>query len=210
MSFIQLFNRSNRKIMNYLEVMTQIVKFQKGAGCIVVTNKLADMKKGRGDNRNPFIGRVIIEKVYSGYVMGTDYVKSIENAAARMGNTNVTAKPKKVWHKRASIFGDWFNTDKATESKFYLKLMRNEKQIAHKVTTTYYLDGRLATDAEVAAIESWMPTRKHTISSTQREIGIDDEHKESYILPQLDTITLIKQGDREFRPAYALVPAIAL
>ena len=185
------------------EIMAIIAnEFVKGAASTVVVNKSADtaMNKGRGENRNPYMGRVIIEKTYSGYMMGTDYANSLENTAERMGNDDAEANLKKVWHKPCEQFGEWFSTDKKTESKVYLKLQRNAKQIGCKTTTTYYLDGNLATDAEVAEIEKWLKKKSDAQSSTQIEMGIDKEHEQYFILPQLDTITLIKQGDRELEP----------
>ena len=181
--------------------------FDKGEGSFVVVNKSADscMNKGRGANRNPFLGRVILHKEYSGYVMGTDYKKSIENTADRMGNSDAEAKLRDVWHKRVDgELGDWFSTDKATESKIYLKLQRNAKQVGFKTTETYYVDGHAATDEELSALTPWLKSKNHTQSSTQIEMGIDKEHEQYFILPQLETIVLIKQGEREIRPCEAL------
>jgi hypothetical protein len=79
-------------------------------------------------------------------------------------------------------------------------LQRNAKQVGCKTTTTYYLDGVLATDEEVAEIENWLKKKSNTQSSTQIEMGIDKEHEQHFILPQLDTIVSIKQGDREVSP----------
>jgi hypothetical protein len=107
------------------ELMALIANvFEKGAACTVVVNKSADtaMNKGRGANTNPFMGRVLVEKTYSGFVMGTDYQTSIENSAQRMGN-DAEANLKAVWHKPImGALGEWFSTDKRTESKIYLKL----------------------------------------------------------------------------------------
>ena len=186
------------------EIMAIIAnEFVKGAASTIVVNKLADtaMNKGRGANRNPYMGRVIIEKTYSGYVMGTDYESSLENTASRMGNDDAEANLKKVWHKPCAEYGEWFSTDKKTESKVYLKLQRNAKQIGCKTTTTYYLDGNLATDAEVAEIEKWLKKKSDTQSSTQIEMGIDKEHEQYFILPQLETITRIEQGARTIEPS---------
>jgi hypothetical protein len=189
--------------MEKIEVMAMIANgFVKGAASTIVVNKSADssMNKGRGANRNPFLGRVIIEKTYNGYVMGTDYANSLENTASRMGNADTEANLKSVWHKPCEEFGEWFSTDKATETKVYLKLQRNEKQVGCKTTTTYYLDGFEATAEEVAEIEKWLKKKSTTQSSTQIEMGIDKEHEQHFILPQLDTITKIKQGEKEINP----------
>lgn len=193
--------------MEITQVMAIIAnEFSKGVASTIVVNKLADsaMNKGRGANRNPFLGRVIIAKEYSGYVMGTDYLNSITNTANRMGNEGAEAELKAVWHKPCEVFGEWFSTDKKTESKIYLKLQRNEKQVGFKTTTTYYLDGEVATDAERTAIESWLKKKSNNLSSTQVEMGIDKEHEQHFILPQLDTIVTIKQGDKVLEP-YSLL-----
>lgn len=189
--------------MDCKKVMALIAnEFGKGAASTIVVNKSADssMNKGRGENRNPYLGRVMIEKTYTGYVMGTDYSRSLGNTAERMGNEDAEANLKKVWHKPCAEYGEWFSTDKKTESKIYLKLQRNEKQVGFSTTTVYYLDGRLATADESADIERWMKSKSNTQSSTQIEMGIDREHEQHFILPQLDTVVLIKQGEKELYP----------
>lgn len=189
--------------MEKIEIMALIANvFDKGAASTIVVNKSADssMNKGSGVNRNPYLGRTMIVKTYSGYVMGTDYANSLENTADRMGNNEAEAKLKKVWHKPTDVLGEWFSTDKKTESKIYLKLQRNAKQVGFKTTTTYYVDGHEATDDEFAEITAWLKKDSHAQSSTQIEMGIDKEHEQHFILPQLDTITLIKQGDKELQP----------
>lgn len=191
--------------------------FIKGAACTIVQEKLLtdkDMNKGRGANRNPYFGRVLMRKTFSGYVMGTDYARSVANAATRMGNETSAEEVnlKSNWHKPLNgELGEWFSTDKATESKIYLKLQRNEEQIAHKITTEYYLDGHLATDEERASIEAWLKKKSSTQSSTQTDLGLNKENEQHFILPQLDTIAYIKQGDKELKPheVFAMAMAVA-
>lgn len=199
--------------MDRNEIMAMIAnEFVKGAASTIVVNKSADtsMNKGRGANINPFMGRVVIEKTYSGYVMGTDYQNSIENTASRMGNDS-DANLKSVWHKPIlGYLGEWFSTDKRTESKVYLKLQRNAKQIGFKTTEVYYLDGHVATADELALISVWLKKKSHTQSSTQVEMGIDAEHEQHFILPQLETIVSIKQGDKEIKPIEMLVAEMAM
>ena len=187
-------------------------EFVKGAACTVVVNKSADssMNKGRGVNTNPFMGRVEIEKTYNGFVMGTDYQNSIENTAERMGN-ETDANLKSVWHKPIfGYLGEWFSTDKRTESKVYLKLQRNNKQVGFKTTEVYYLDGHVATAEELAEISVWLKKKSHTQSSTQVEMGIDAEHEQYFILPQLETIVSIKQGNKEIKPIEMLEEVYAV
>lgn len=191
--------------------------FTKGAASIIIQEKMLtdkEMNKGRGANRNPYFGRVLMRKTFSGYCMGTDYARSVANAATRMGNETSAEEVnlKSNWHKPLNgERGEWFSTDKATESKIYLKLQRNEEQIAHKITTEYYLDGHLATDEERASIEAWLKKKSSTQSSTQTDLGLNKDNEQHFMLPQLDTITYIKQGDKELKPheVFAMAMAIA-
>lgn len=192
--------------MEYTKIMSEIRSmFVKGAGCTVVVNKSADssMNKGRGTNRNPFLGRVTIRKTYSGYVMGTDYSNSLLNTAERMGNKDAEVNLKKNWHIAVD---EWFSTDRKTMSKFYLKLQRNEKQVACKVITEYFVGGRAATPQEVVEIEGWLKNKSNTQSSTQVEMGIDKAHEQHFFVPQLDTIICIKQGGKVWfpKPSFSL------
>ena len=176
--------------------------FIKGAASTIVVNKSADssMNKGRGNNKNPYLGRVQIIKTYKGFVMGTDYAKSLENTASRMGNDDEKANLKNVWHHRVNgKLGEWFSTNKA-EDKFYLKLQRNEQQVGFSTETEYSVDGRKATESEIAEIKSWMKKKSNTQSSTQIEMGIDKEHEQHFLLMELSTIVCIKQGDRVLYP----------
>jgi len=191
--------------------MQEIVSlFIAGAACSVVTLKSADssMKKGTKNNPNPLMGRVGIRKEFSGFVMGTDYANSLRNTAERMGNEGAEVNLKKNWHEPVAdeVLGKWFSTDKATKSKFYLKLQRNNKQIACKTTKEYFLDGRPATEQEVYLIKSWLKKDKTSdISSTQTEMGIDEEHKQHFILPSLDSVIAIKQGSKTwFKQGFSL------
>ena len=199
--------------MERQELMALIAnEFVKGAASTIVVNKSADssMNKGRGVNTNPFMGRVEIEKTYNGFVMGTDYQNSIENTAERMGN-ETDANLKSVWHKPIfGYLGEWFSTDKRTESKVYLKLQRNNKQVGFKTTEVYYLDGHVATAEELAEISVWLKKKSHTQSSTQVEMGIDAEHEQYFILPQLETIVSIKQGNKEIKPIEMLEEVYAV
>ena len=174
----------------------------KGAASTIVVIKSADssMNKGRGNNKNPYLGRVQMIKSYNGFVMGTDYTNSLENTAKRMGNDDEKANLKSVWHHRVEgKLGEWFSTNK-DESKFYLKLQRNEQQVGFSTETEYSVDGRKATESEIAEIKSWMKKKSNTQSSTQIEMGIDKEHEQHFLLMELSTIVCIKQGDRVLYP----------
>ena len=177
--------------------------FIKGAAVTIVTRKSGDkeMNKGRGANKNPYLGRVEIVKTYSGYVLGTDYSASVKSAAERLVGGVVDVKTKSSWHVPCSVLGEWFSTDKASKTKVYLKAQRNEQQIAHKVSTSYIVDGKTATDAQVAEIEAWLSAKSSgSLSSTQVAAGLDAAHSQEFKLLDINTIVSIKQGAREIKP----------
>ena len=153
-----------------------------------------DMKKGRGANTNPFMGRVTKREVYGGWVVGTNYSSSCEKASTRSGGSGeFQAKPS--WH---TYYNDFFETDKKTRSKFYLQLQRADKQ-SSRVETTYYLDGKeLSKDStEFAEVAKWFKAKPvHKQSSSQVESGISAENERHYILLTLANIERIKQGER--------------
>lgn len=196
------------------ELMNQIMRtFDKGSASVVITRKSADsdMNKGRGANRNPFYGRTDVEAIYSGFVMGTDYSNSVANTAQRMGEdvSRADVKLKETWHRPCDgEYGKWFSTDKRTATKCYLKLQRNEQQKGFKVEKHYFVDGRAATDAEVAAIKAWLKKDSSSQSSTQIECGIDKEHEQHFILVTLDNVLYIQQNERKLQP-YDMATAAA-
>ena len=153
------------------------------------------MNKGRGANKSPYIGRVYKREIYGGWVVGTNYSTSCKNASTRSGgNGEFQGKPS--WH---TYFNDFFETDRATRTKFYLQLQRSEKQ-GSRVETTYYLDGKeLPKDSqEFEDVAKWFkakPTPKQ--SSSQIASGISAENERHYILITLANIERIKQGERE-------------
>lgn len=185
---------------------------KKGAGTVVVLEKEYSMNKGRGSNRNPFLGRVTQKSVYHGYGLGMDYKACIEAAAERAnGGEKVEAKLKNNWHKPCSLYPEFFSTDKATESKIYLKLQRNEKREACGIDTYIFLDGVEVTDPTLKEeITAWKAGKKDKdkVSSTQKEIGLEKGvNSEEFNLLTLSNVTLITQAAFSFRPAEALATA---
>lgn len=193
-------------VMRYI-----IAHFKKGAACVLTQRKVltsSDMRKGRGANTNPFWGRVEVESVYSGGVMGTDYSQSVANTATRMGNDTAREDVNLRRSNHHPIdngeLGEWFSTDKRTETKVYLKLQRNNKQIGFKVAKTFFVDGHVATDAEFAELQKWLVDDVQSQSTTQTELGIDKEHEQMFKIFTLSTIKSIKQGENEFSPSEVL------
>lgn len=177
----------NANEISAVEILSKNLK--KGASVKVVSFKETKMNKGSKLNRNPFLGRVFEQTTIGGWVVGTNYSNSCQNAAERSGSEE-TFEAKKSWHV---YYNDFFETDKATGMKFYLQLQKSAKT-GCKMEKVYYLDGVPATDEEIAMIKEWLPKSEHQQSSSQIEAGIDAEHERQYILVTLANIKTIEQG----------------
>jgi hypothetical protein len=161
---------------------------------IITFGEPSKMRKGRGANRNPLAGRVMVMQEFGGFQVGTNYKRSVENAAGRSGNEAAEVKTKKSWH---TYFNDFFETDVATRTKYYLQIQWSEKQ-GTSVNSTYFVDGRIATPAELAIIKEWTPEGEYNMSSTQVEAGVSAENERHYITLSLSKILSIKQGDSRY------------
>jgi hypothetical protein len=169
---------------------------KKGASVQVVSYKETKMNKGNKTNRNPYLGRVFERTTIGGWVVGTNYSRSCQNAAERSGSEE-TFEAKSSWHV---YFNDFFETDKATHTKFYLQLQKSA-QTGCKTEKVFYLDGQPATAHEVESISKWIPSKNHNQSSSQVEAGVKEENERNYILLTLDTIESITQGGFTYKIA---------
>ena len=169
--------------------------FSKGCNTTIVIAKNCDdlMNKGRGANRNPYTGRLTKVETYGGWCLGVDYSNACQNAAIASGST-ATFEAKETWHK---YYNDFFETDKKTESKFYLKIQVSEMQ-GSKVDTAYYLDGKaISKDSDTFAdIKKWFKTKNNSQSSSQVAAGVDAAHERVYKVVKLENVRSITQGDR--------------
>lgn len=190
---VQYINASEINAVNVLS--NSLIK---GACVQVVLFKEVDMNKGTKNNRNPFLGRVYERQTMGGWQVGTNYDNSCQNAAERSGSeAEFSGKPS--WH---TYYNDFFETDKATHSKFYLQLQRAEKQ-GNSFSSTIYLDGREITETEYEELKPWLKKKSHNQSSSQVEAGISEDNERMYKVVALRNIESIKQG--EFR--YNIVKA---
>lgn len=185
-----------------VEMLSSTLK--KGVSVQVTSYKETKMNKGNRLNRNPFLGRVFERTTIGGWVVGTNYSKCCQNAAERSGSEE-TFEGKKSWHV---YYNDFFETDKASGTKFYLQLQKSAKS-GNKTEKVYYIDGVQATEEEVKMIKEWLPKSEHQQSSSQVAAGIDSEHEREYILVTLSNIENIKQGDFTYSLVKAQSPAVA-
>ena len=173
-----------------IKAVTNITKsLIKGAFATIYVDKEPKMSKGTKLNRNPYLGRVRECVTYSGWSVGTDYTKSCQNAVERSGSTE-TFVAKESWHTK---YNDFFVTNKSGE-KFYLQIQKSAKQ-GSKIERTYYLDGHVATKEDIQGIEQWLPKKSQSQSSSQVEVGINQEYARDYRNIELANISAIKQGE---------------
>lgn len=192
----------NANEISAVEILSKNLK--KGASVRVVSFKETTMNKGTKLNRNPFLGRVFERTTIGGWQVGTNYQKSCQNAAERSGSDK-EFKSKPSWH---IFYNEFFETDKATHTKFYLQLEKSAKT-GCKSEKVYYLDGVQATEDEVKAIEEWLPKSERKQSSSQVDAGINEEYRRDYILVTLANIESIEQGGFTYNICKAETPAVA-
>ena len=190
---------------NYISAVNNLsANLKKGASVQVVCYKETKMNKGTKNNRNPFLGRVMERTTIGGWVVGTNYKRSCQNATERSGS-NAEFKAKDSWH---IYYNDFFEVSKNNSNKFYLQLQKSAKTCTTS-PTTYYVDGIEASEEQVAEIKSWLPKKTHNQSSSQIESGIDAEHERMYICVDLENIESITQGAFTYRMKKAESLALA-
>ena len=174
-------------------------------GCDKMYARLNGGRK-KSDPENPwFGGRVAIEKTFGGFTIGSNYTSHVEGAAVRSGaaetKSKVEVQTAKSWHKFANRF---FETDKATESRYYLKVQTSRSTIATNpftaVSECYIIDGKRYTRKQAEEVlEGYLkPLKKSTPTSTQINAGVDDDNEILYFLPNVEEIVEISQGEYHY------------
>ena len=200
--------------MTQKEIMEQIVPNLEPQAAHVVTlhtlNKEQDGDKmfarlggGRkkSDPENPWWNEVQLKKVYGGLLLGTKYTSHVAGAAVRSGATDsksaVEVKTKQSWHVYANRF---FETDKATGEKFYLKIQTSKSTMDSSdfvtISETYIIKGKEYSrkQAEVILKGFLKPIKESKPTSTQIEAGVTDDNEIRYYLPNVEDIVEIRQG----------------
>jgi hypothetical protein len=196
-------------------LVEQLSKSLRKVASAITYSKSADDKmyarefgsRSKSAMENPFKGRVTIMAAQSGYVLGTSYENSVAGAAVRSGATSdkseVEVKTKKVWH---TFYNDFFNVDRATESKYYLKVQasNSQKEKICKDTFIWLLDGKEINPQtyteningeDVPMANFLKPIKEKEMSSTQIEAGVNSDNEQHYFLVALENLTSITQNE---------------
>ena len=168
--------------------MDFICSLGKGVMTNVITATIPNMRK----TNNPYIGRVKKMTSYVAVALATSYENGIHTAQEKSGVTaDFKAENKSYMH----YINDFVLALNSDESKLYLKMQWSQKMLSNGVTkieSYYIVDGRLATEAEVKEIKSFIPDKKP--SQKQLDNGVKLEEIRYYTTTSLDNVLAIKQG----------------
>lgn len=151
----------------------------------VVMNTEPEMNKGRGANKNPFMGRVRKISV-ANYRFNADYEAGCRAKQKRAGlepNFKAEAMSGRHWLVRNKV--EKSNKDNTLYMRLYVAPNDGYKSI-------YLLDGKIATPKEVQAIKAWFPKKSH--SQKQLEAGIPIEEQLEVRSPKFTSIYRVKIG----------------
>ena len=201
--------------MTQKEIMEQIVpNLEPKAAHVVAVHTLNKEQDGdkmsarlnggrkKSDPINPWWGEVQLKKIYGGLLLGTKYTSHVAGAAVRSGATDtkssVKVSTKPCWHIFENRF---FETDKATKTKFYLKIQTSKSTMDSSdfvtISETYIIKGIEYTRKQAEEIlKGYLkPIKETKPTSTQIEAGVNESNEIKYYLPNVEDIIEIRQGD---------------
>lgn len=163
----------------------------------VVMNTEPEMNKGRGANRNPFLGRVRKISV-ANYRFNADYERICRAKQIRNGE-EPTFKAEPIsgrhWANDTTLRNkvEQSNKDNTLYMRLYVAPNDGYKSV-------YLLDGKMATPKEVEQIKAWFPKKSH--SAKQLEAGIPIEEQLEVRSPKFSSLYRVKMG----KTKYIIVP----
>jgi hypothetical protein len=164
----------------------EVSKLNKGIfGVEVTTNTEPSMRK----TNNPYLGRVRKVSVYRNAILGVDYENAVNGRLERKGEV---ADYKADAPKGKKHYNAFFYVSDKDENVFYLKIgMRKNTNIESE----YMVDGRIATAAERAEIETFLTSHSSSVKK-QAEAGLDESEQYRIVAPKLENVVSIRLGGR--------------
>jgi hypothetical protein len=155
-------------------------------GIVVTANTEPKMRK----TNNPYMGRVRKVSTYTNVALGRDYQAAVNSRLEQSGEkADFVAAPPRGMHHYGQ--GGFLLQSDSDESKYYLRLTMNRNT---KIESRYMVDGRAATDAEVAEIKTFLPSVAP--SAKQAASGLSDEDQVRLVSVNIENIEEIRQGNR--------------
>ena len=144
---------------------------------------------------NPYIGRVTKVTEIHNVALGRDYLTAVTRRADQVGGDASTFVPQgasgMVW-----VQHPYFLESIKDSNTHYLRLTLNRNS---KCEVKYLVDGRAATDTEVAELKAFLYD-SHSYSQKQASVGITNEYDQVKPMSvMLENILLIEQGDKIYR-----------
>lgn len=174
-----------------MELYDFIKNLKNGAYMVVCTETEPKMLK----TNNPFVGRVKKVSAYAGVRTGVDYAICVANAIERATSecTDFVADAPKgmQWDTFPKILKGIKDPN-----QMYFRISIDKSTVTKSV---WFIDGRVATDAEVADIKKFLPAISS--SAKQAAAGLVNESEQIQVRSiKFQNILYVKQGvEREYR-----------
>ena len=142
---------------------------------------------------NPYYGRVRKITEYVNVAIGRNYYNAMAARLERSGiDANVADIPQeKPRGKHHWGEGEIFLQSDKDDSVFYLRLTMNANT---KRNVTYLLDGKVATEEQIAEFKPWLP--KVYASVKQSALGLGEQEQVIVNDVLLSNVIEVRQGDR--------------
>ncbi len=182
-------------VVKHSQFVEILKDFNKGGQFVnVVMNTEPEMNKGRGANRNPFLGRVRKISV-ANYRFNADYERICRNKQKKNGEEPTfvaDAMSGRHWLVRNKV--EESNKDNTLYMRLYVAPNDGYKCI-------YLLDGRMATPKQIEEIKAWFP-KKSSYSKKQLEAGIPEEEQLEVRSPKFSSLYRVRLNHTK----YIIVP----
>lgn len=177
-------------VMTFTQFANHLANVKVGGEFVnVVMNTEPEMNKGRGANRNPYLGRVRKISV-ANYRFNADYERICRAKQARNGEEPTfiaDAMSGRHWLVRNKV--EQSNKDNTLYMRLYVAPNDGYKAI-------YLVDGKMATPNQLAEIKSWFPKKGY--SQKQLDAGIPIEEQLEVRSPKFSSIYRVKMGHTKF------------
>ena len=190
---------TNKQLCEAVCGFVRLIKANALGAQIVCHFDVTDLKKGTAKNRSeayvkfydPITQKWRVSKVthYKNVTFQRSYLGAVENRSDSPLPYNL--EPPKGKHWVEGCEGILLQAD-ADESKYYLRISENKNT---ERLTTYYVDGRQATNDEVDLIKAYSPKKDYACKK-QIDYGVDADHQVIVKDITLTNIVSIKFGDK--------------
>jgi len=151
-------------------------------GVVLETETIPTMRK----TDNPYFGRVTKRTHYANCAIGRDYAVACTNRNPQAQDEYKAEKPKgKTWLQ----FPYFLQADNGS-GQLYLRVTMNKNTA---IKSTYFVDGREATETEAEEIKTFLPTAK--LCQKQTDFGIADEDQVRVMDFKVEGVKELHQGN---------------